>query len=217
MLPDLAPLAAAYDTLADAYAERFGDELSKKPFDRALLDVFAELVGGEGKVADLGCGPGMVTDHLSQLGLDVEGVDASPGMIRVARERMACSTFHVARFEELPFADGALSGATAFYAIVHLRVEELGAAFREMARCLAPGAPLLLSFHVASGVGKTEVNHIDELLGHAVSMDFCFLPTAAVRAALEASGFAIDAVLERQGHAAVEHPSLRCYVLALRE
>ncbi|MGW0595203.1 class I SAM-dependent methyltransferase, partial [Streptosporangium sp. NPDC002607] len=56
--------------------------------DRAILGAFAEVVnaGGDGQVADLGCGPGHITAYLDGLGLAVVGVDASPAMIELARQ-----------------------------------------------------------------------------------------------------------------------------------
>jgi hypothetical protein len=50
-------LRAAYDLVAPEYASRFASELSGKPFDRKMLDWFAERVGGSGSILDLGCGP----------------------------------------------------------------------------------------------------------------------------------------------------------------
>ncbi len=56
--------APIYDRVARAYAEKFGDELSYKPFDCALLDQFANRVAERGSVCDLGCGPGQVVASL---------------------------------------------------------------------------------------------------------------------------------------------------------
>jgi len=46
--------------------------MDDRPLDRALFAAFAEQVraGGNGPVADVGCGPGRVTILLSRLGLD---------------------------------------------------------------------------------------------------------------------------------------------------
>jgi predicted TPR repeat methyltransferase len=77
-----------YDEYAEVYAEKFSDSLAGYPLERGLLASFAECakaVGGP--VADLGCGPGYVTAHLSSLGLDAFGVDVSAGMIAQARAR----------------------------------------------------------------------------------------------------------------------------------
>jgi hypothetical protein len=78
---------ASYDTVADDYADLLRSALAGSPTDRAVLGLFAELVtdSGGGEVADLGCGPGRITGHLASLGLDVRGVDLSPGMVAVAQ------------------------------------------------------------------------------------------------------------------------------------
>lgn len=53
-----------------------------------MLCTFAELVARDrlGPVADVGCGTGRITGYLHHLGLDVVGIDLSPGMLAVARQ-----------------------------------------------------------------------------------------------------------------------------------
>ncbi len=85
--PDVAATRAAYDTVAEDYAELLRSSLADSPHERAALGLFAELVGaaGGGLVGDLGCGTGRLTGHLVGLGLDVVSLDLSPGMVAVAR------------------------------------------------------------------------------------------------------------------------------------
>ncbi|NUP08069.1 MAG: class I SAM-dependent methyltransferase [Polyangiaceae bacterium] len=198
-----------YDAVAEAYAERFLRELDGKPFDQALLRAFADLVRGRGKVVDIGCGPGHVGAFLRERGLDVEGVDGSGEMVRVARRCFPAMTFVEADFRALPYADSSLAGLSAAYAIVHFTVPELAPVFAEAQRVLAPGGVALFSFHVGD-----EPVAVDELLGKRVSMTFRFLPVAGVRAGLEEAGLEVFAALERKGDAAVEHASLRAYLFA---
>ena len=54
----------SYDRLAGEYAAEIAEELQHKPYDRGLLDAFAESAGG-GTVADVGCGPGHVGAYLA--------------------------------------------------------------------------------------------------------------------------------------------------------
>ena len=81
------PFGRAYDTVAADYAALLADELHRKPWDRATLTAFAELVlaSGGGPVLEVGCGPGRITAHLHGLRLDVSGVDLSPQMVEEAR------------------------------------------------------------------------------------------------------------------------------------
>src|SRR5215813_12679474 len=110
----------SYDRLARAYAEHLLTELDGKPLDRALLDAFAEMVRGRGRVLDVGCGPGHIGAYLAARGVDVTGVDLSPEMVRVARERFPAMAFEAGDMMALPVADGAVAGIVAFYAIVNV-------------------------------------------------------------------------------------------------
>src|SRR3954471_23701990 len=136
----------AYDTVADLYAEQHQDVLDASPWDRAVLGTFAELVGGSGPVADLGCGPGRLTGHLASLGLDVFGVDLSPGMVDVARRAHPGLRFEVGSMAALDIGDGSLAGALAWYSLIHTPPEELPSVVAELARVLAPGGRLLTGF-----------------------------------------------------------------------
>lgn len=81
--PFLAATKASYDLMAAEYADMVSSDLDAKPLDRALIAAFTELVkaGGNGAVADVGCGPGQATVVLRRLGVDAFGIDLSPGMI----------------------------------------------------------------------------------------------------------------------------------------
>ncbi|MEV0719933.1 methyltransferase domain-containing protein, partial [Asanoa sp. NPDC050611] len=75
---------ASYDKIAVGYADLFADEIERLPLHTALLTWFAKLVG-DGPVLDVGCGPGRTTGYLHSLGVDIAGVDLSPGFLAIAR------------------------------------------------------------------------------------------------------------------------------------
>lgn len=137
----------AYDAVAARYAQQFTDTLRDRSLERALLAAFAESVraGGEGEVADLGCGPGHVTAHLRGLGLRAFGVDASPAMIELARKAHPDLRFEVGSMAALDIADGALGGVLSRSSIIHTPPESLPTVVAEFARVLAPGGQLLIS------------------------------------------------------------------------
>jgi SAM-dependent methyltransferase len=157
----------AYDIVAADYAERSKEALAEAPLERALLGTFAELVraGGGGPVADVGCGPGRITTYLDSLGLDVTGIDLSPGMIEVARRAYPGLEFRLGTMADLDVKDGALGGLVAWYSIIHTPPELLPAVFAEFARVLAPGGHLLLAFQAGD-----ERVHIEQAFGHEVSV-----------------------------------------------
>ncbi len=209
----LASIRAAYDAVASAYAEQFLSELDGKPLDRALLDWFADMVRGAGPVADLGTGCGHIARYLHERGVEVFGVDLSERTVALARKahRDRGVEFRQGDFFALDLADRALAGAVAFYAYVHLPVEDLPAAFRELARVLRSGAPALIAFHVGD-----ERIHVEEFLAQQVDVDWYLQPMATVAAALEGAGLAVEVRLERAPYPGREYASNRAYVLARR-
>ncbi|MGW0996728.1 class I SAM-dependent methyltransferase [Streptomyces sp. NPDC002523] len=156
-----------YDAIADDYADRFPDDLTGRPLDRALLAAYAELVGRGGKVADLGCGPGRTTGHLASLGLDVHGVDLSTSMLKIARREQPGIQFVQGSMLDLDLPDGALAGVVSWYSTIHVPDEDLPALFAEFHRVLAPGGHLLLGFQV----GDVPRRH-EQPWGHPVTLDF---------------------------------------------
>ncbi|MGA5824333.1 class I SAM-dependent DNA methyltransferase [Kitasatospora sp. NPDC094028] len=169
--PDFLTSARAfYDAVAVEYTDMFGGLMASSPMDRAFLGLFAELVRAErpdGKVAELGCGSGRVTGHLHALGLDVSGVDLSPRMVELARRDHPEVPFRVGSLFDLPYGDGELTGAVAWYSIIHTPAEQLPPVFAEFARVLAPGGYLALAFQVGD-----EPSRQDRPFGHPVSLDF---------------------------------------------
>ncbi|MFE7316009.1 class I SAM-dependent DNA methyltransferase [Streptomyces sp. NPDC057555] len=153
--------ADAYDAIAVVYAEFVRNELDGLPLDRAVLAAFAELVraGDPGAVAELGCGPGRVTAHLRDLGLDVFGVDLSPVMIDLARETYPDLRFEVGSMDALDLADGALQGIVSWYSVIHTPPRELPPYFDEFRRALAPDGHLLLAFFEAEGGPVAPFDH----------------------------------------------------------
>ncbi|MFF4759347.1 class I SAM-dependent DNA methyltransferase [Streptomyces sp. NPDC001292] len=153
--------ADAYDAVAVRYADLVRNELDGLPLDRAVLAAFAELARttGPGPVAELGCGPGRVTAHLRDLGLDVFGVDLSPVMIDLARETHPDLRFEVGSMDALGLADGTLRGIVAWYSVIHTPPRDIPSYFAEFRRVLAPGGHLLLAFFESAGGPVAPFDH----------------------------------------------------------
>jgi ubiquinone/menaquinone biosynthesis C-methylase UbiE/protein-S-isoprenylcysteine O-methyltransferase Ste14 len=120
----------------------------------ATLDA-AELRPGE-RLVDVGCGSGVLAvlaaERMAKSGQgagEIVGIDATPGMIDLARER-AMATGSTARFEvgtaeALPFADGALDALTSSYFFHHLPSDLKRQVLYEMWRVLKPGGRLVVA------------------------------------------------------------------------
>ncbi|GGL26061.1 class I SAM-dependent methyltransferase [Nocardia jinanensis] len=184
---------AGYDAIATAYAEHAEGEMEKKFWDRAVLTAFAESVGDRGPVADIGCGPGRIAGFLAARGTRVHGVDLSPAMVAVARERFPDIDFEVGSMTALDIADGTRAGVVAWYSLIHIPPHERGGVLAEFRRVLRPEGKLLLAFQTG-----TDILHLDEGYGQAISLDFHRLSIGELAGALEADGFTIDLRVERR-------------------
>jgi SAM-dependent methyltransferase len=200
----------SYDRVAADYADRFLGELTYKPLDRSLLDLFAAEAAPIGPIADIGCGPGHVTRYLCESGVATLGLDLSHRMIEIATRTHPGIIFQIADMRALPVPDQSWGGIVAFYSIIHVSPAQLSAVCREFHRALRPGGLALLSFHLGD-----ELRHLDELWGHPVSLDFQFYERRTVEAALSAAGLAVDAFIERRPYER-EVDTTRAYVLAHR-
>ncbi len=205
----------AYDLVADDYAALLEDELEKLPLERAMLTAFVEHVdaAGGGPVADLGCGPGRVAGFLAGIGADVRGIDLSPGMIEVARRDHPGILFEVASMAALPFRDGELAGALAWYSIIHVPQELQDRVFAEFARVLRPDGRLLLAFQVSES-GDEDVVHLRQAYGHEIDLRTRRQSPARVQRRLAEAGFMPLAELVRDPIA--PEKSRQAFVLAQR-
>jgi ubiquinone/menaquinone biosynthesis C-methylase UbiE len=201
--------AASYDRVASIYAEQYRGELVHKPLDRALLTTLIELSGASGPMADIGCGPGHVARFLRDHGAMTTGIDLSAGMVDAARATHPEVEFRQGNMLDLPLDDDSLAAIVTFYAIIHLRPEEIGPAFREFRRVLKPGGLLLPAFHV----GEERI-HRTEWWDQPVDLDFQFFAPAVIEAALVESGFSVEMSLQRRPYEPYEFPSRRAYILA---
>ena len=198
----------SYDRLAEEYTLRIADELRHKPLDRELLDRFAKQTNG-GEVCDMGCGPGHVARYLRDAGASVFGLDLSPGMLEQARKLNPDILFREGNMLSLDLADETLAGIAAFYAIVNIPRQCLPLIFREIHRVLKSGGLLLLAFHAGN-----EILHEEELWGQRISMDFLLFQPSDIKVDLEAVGFSMEEVVEREPYPEVEYPSRRAYIFA---
>jgi demethylmenaquinone methyltransferase/2-methoxy-6-polyprenyl-1,4-benzoquinol methylase len=106
-----------------------------------LIDLAAPLDGR--RVLDLACGTGDLTFAAADQGANVTGLDLTPRMIELAREKPAGhrAGFVVGDMMALPFPDASFDVVTTGYGLRNVPV--LQTAIAEIHRVLAPGGVLL--------------------------------------------------------------------------
>ncbi len=185
--------AASYDQVAAAYAKQLENELDYKPFDRKMLEMLVERAVTKGAICDLGCGPGQIAAYLAQIGASACGIDLSARMVAEAQHLHPRIPFQQGDMLALTdIDDGFFGGIAAFYSIIHVPAAHLMIALREFHRVLCDAGNLLITFHIGD-----EIRHLDRWFDQPVNVDFHFHQTADVITALQAAGFEVEEVIER--------------------
>jgi len=203
-------LEASYDRVAEHYADEFFGELERKPFDREVLNEFAKNARNLGAVCEIGCGPRQIARYLKDRGVDVYGVDLSVGQIKCARRLNPDITFERGNMLALDIPEASLAGIVVFYAIIHLKREDVTRALKDMHRALKLGGILLVSFH-----GGTGELHRDYWYETPVSIDVTLLGKDEMTGYLEAAGLEVERIVEREPYE-FEYPTRRIYAFAKR-
>lgn len=187
----LADTRTSYDTVAASYADQVRNLLDETPYERAVLALFADLVRatGGGPVADVGCGPGRITAHLSELGVDTFGIDLSPAMIESARREHPGLRFEVGSMTDLDLSDASMAGLVAWYSLIHIPDDEIGSVLTHFRRVLRPGGPLVLSFHVGDATRLKTQGYG----GHPMKVHVHRRRPGQVAAWLSEAGFTVEA------------------------
>jgi trans-aconitate methyltransferase len=166
-----------YERGAAAWDRQRGRDLFEKPW----LDRFAALLPERGSILDLGCGMGEpIGRYLIERGFAVTGVDSSPSLIALCRERFPEHEWIVADMRELELGRR-FDGVLAWHSFFHLSPQDQRPMFARFASHAKPGAPLMFTSGPEEGesIGTWE----SESLYHG-SLD-----PAEYEALLETEGF----------------------------
>ena len=120
----------AYNQMAQKYDEETSDFWER--FPRTFLDEFSRLT--QGKVLDVGSGPGRDGLLLQRLGLEVLCFDASETMVNICRSKGLEAV--AGDFNMLPFENASFDGVWAYTSLLHTPKNEILVPLREIKRVL---------------------------------------------------------------------------------
>lgn len=130
-----------YDDFSRDY-ERARHEGYHALVDELTMSVLAPYARGK-RALEIGCGTGLLLSRVAELADEAVGVDLSPGMLSVARERGLSVVEGSAT--ELPFEDASFDLAYSFKVLAH--VEPIDVALREAARVVRPGGHVIVDVY----------------------------------------------------------------------
>lgn len=169
---------AVYNARAEDYAAKF--DSGGKAGAHVLR--FIEAVAPKGRVLDLGCGTGGASRHMMAAGLDVDAVDASPEMVRVAAKVNGVDA-RIATFDDLDSVDE-YNGVWANFSLLHAPRAKLPDYFGAVARSLRVGGV----FHIGMKTGTGDVRDGIERL-------YTFVTQNELTGLLAAAGFDVQTIV----------------------
>jgi SAM-dependent methyltransferase len=117
------------------------DELQFGAIRRVIT--LARLPAGT-RILDVGCGTGRWLRRYQQFGFRATGVDATAGMLRLAREHGTAAALTVGEAYRLPFRDATFDAVSDITVTQHIPASLQVPALAEMMRVIRPGGCLIL-------------------------------------------------------------------------
>jgi len=197
-----------YDSFAEAYSAENENSLANAYYERPAMLALAGDVAGR-RILDAGCGSGPLSAALRDRGAVVTGIDASAGMLALARRRLGDDVaLHVVDLSDhLPFPDGAFDDVVASLVLHYL--QDWGPTLAELRRVLRPGGRLIASVDhpfVAYTIQEPRPDYFATtsytfdwtLNGQPVPMRFWRKPLHAMTDAFTTAGFRLCVISEPQ-------------------
>ncbi len=154
-------IAAYFDKSAAEYNRVYDEGMNLRSFifserKRVVFEMF-DLSGG--RVLDIGCGPAVYTDRLSERGLDIYGVDPSEQMIEIAGKKgIKNAQFSVGSMEKLEYDNNFFDGMLCIGVLEYLTDMERG--ISEAARVVKKNGIAIFTIPSSSSL----LNKIDGIL-----------------------------------------------------
>jgi ubiquinone/menaquinone biosynthesis C-methylase UbiE len=122
----------------------------EQPVVRSIIDAIPP-----GRALDAACGTGRHTEYLCMRGFDTIGVDLTPEMLALAREKVPAARFATGDLGSLDFPDASFDLAVCALALDHCA--DLGRCLGELARVVRSGGTVIISvFHRTSPCSAAE-------------------------------------------------------------
>ena len=164
---------ATYNEKAAHYADTFASDGPDK-----TLQAFMALLPTDARVLDLGCGPGAASAHMREAGLDPDPMDASDGMIALAKDRFDLPA-RLGTFDDISGTE-IYDGVWANFSLLHAPRADLPRHFEAIATATKPNGILHVGMKTGDGSNRDAIDRL-----------YTYVTTPELQRLIEDAGFAI--------------------------
>ncbi len=129
----------------------------------AMVSNITRVLGG--RLLDIGCGFGRFSDPFIEAGLKYTGIDISPKVVALAKQRNPQADFRVMSFNKMEFSDGTFHGFWCMLTLQHERKDAIAHSLREIRRVMRRGGIGFIVIFDGAEEGPTQ-NHWTTLKGY---------------------------------------------------
>lgn len=126
---------STYNKIADIYTNKYFADYS----DKKYLNKFLKLLPNNANLLDIGCGPGQFAQYIKSKGYNIEGIDLSDEILRIAKEKIPDLEFKKMDMRKMSYKNNTFDGLLVAYSLIHIQSYELPNTLKEFNRILKPG------------------------------------------------------------------------------
>ena len=184
------PTVEAYNKIAKEFHSRNAVSVYTNEYG-----TFTDLVGKGSKIIEIGCGTARDAEELVKLGFDYTGIDASKGMLEIAKSRVKEGKFEIDDFYKLKFADENFDGFWAAASLLHVPKKEIDKVIIEIKRVIKKDGIGFISLKQ-----KTVLDEgvIKESKSGGIERYFSFYVKNEFKDILERNGFSVLNIVKQQ-------------------
>jgi len=169
-----------YDEIAKPYAKEFS-----RPSD--YIDNFLGYVPTNGRILDIGCGPGFDSAYFVSKGFCVTGIDLSKEMLKLAKEKCPRGEFKLIDFRKIEFPTNCFDGIFASCSLIHIPKKDVLSTLKLFYMVLKKGSVI----YIALQGGKPEEIFLTEPLKPDEKIFLNVMDLREIKGLLEKAGFEI--------------------------
>ncbi|HUD19647.1 MAG TPA: methyltransferase domain-containing protein [Patescibacteria group bacterium] len=169
-----------YDTIADAYVAKYGEDST----DKSHVNLLLKKLPYKAEILDAGCGAGQNAYHMAKKGFRVTGVDLSRNMLAIAKNHYSNCTFVYMDIRRLQFPPNKFNGILSSYSLIHISDTKVSGVLSDFYRILKSGGWVA----IFAQQGKPD-HYVDEPFAPGKKTFFNFFTKKRITEKLKEVGF----------------------------